>query len=95
MPLFRETLRLRELAYEPDHRYVTESLYLVGDCLRQLGRFEEAEPLLLRSFELSRDSRGIESGSTQSALQRLVSLYQDWDRPESAEQYEELLETTG
>lgn len=57
----------------------TESIR--GECLTKLGRFEEAEPLLLMSYPIILDSRAEGDEQTQCALKRIVDLYEAWGKP--------------
>ncbi|MEM7357283.1 MAG: hypothetical protein AAF657_41090, partial [Acidobacteriota bacterium] len=57
-----------------------------GACLVRLGRFAEAEPLLLASFEALDGQRG-PKGYRQMARARVVELYERWDQPQAAAAY--------
>ena len=52
-----------------------------GRCLGQVGRFEEAEPVLLESYEILDASGGPEHTDTVEVIEALVELYDDWGRP--------------
>ena len=58
-----------------------------GECLTALGRFDEAERLLLGSFAALRESHGLEHEYTHKARLALVALYEAWERPEEAQRY--------
>jgi serine/threonine-protein kinase len=68
---------------------LTESA--LGDCLAALGRFEEAEPLLVRSPPRIEAVLGQSDRRTHAALRRIINLYEAWDRPEKAAEYRALL----
>ena len=56
----------------------------------KLSRFAEAEPYLLRAFEILHVTPGSEGQETREArdnLARLAALYEAWGRPERAAQY--------
>lgn len=57
------------------------SSYL-GLSLKEQGRFAEAEPLLLESYQSLNKRRGPNSNVTKSVLGYLISLYEDWGKPE-------------
>ncbi len=57
-----------------------ESLW--GSYLCRLGRYAEAEPLLLESHRVLREIRGEGAVYTLAAGERVRELYEVWDRPE-------------
>ncbi len=52
-----------------------------GDYLAAVGRYAEAESILLESYRIIRDHHGDESAFTQKARRRLVELYESWGKP--------------
>jgi tetratricopeptide (TPR) repeat protein len=56
----------------------------LGAALTAAGQLDEAEDMLLRSFELLQRDRGPQSAEAQATIRRLVSLYEKSDRPEAA-----------
>ncbi len=86
-PPARASLAILELAVQ-DHWRVALVESLVGRCLVGLGRYPEAETLLLRSHAALLEERGIDSSSTQESLRRLAALYQEWGRPAKAAQFQ-------
>jgi len=63
----------------------TESV--LGACLAGLGRYEEAEDRLLRSYEVIAKIRGPYSVYTRQAARRLVDLYTALGEPEKAQPF--------
>ena len=63
----------------------------MGACLAGLGRFEEAEPLLLNSYPKIAKDRGPTHRRTREALRRIVQLYTLWGKPEAGKMYHALL----
>jgi hypothetical protein len=61
----------------------------------QLSQFDEAEPLLLARYSNLNAARGPKDESTIGALNRLVRLYEVWQKPDKAEQYRKLLRSDG
>jgi serine/threonine protein kinase/tetratricopeptide (TPR) repeat protein len=61
---------------------------VLGACLTALGRYEEAEPLLLPAFPTIRDHPMYWASPTKKrqlageALQRIIDLYESWDAAE-------------
>ena len=53
--------------------------------LASQGLFEEAEPLVLEAYpDIVRD-RGAAHRRTREAVQRIIDLYEAWERPDRAE----------
>ncbi len=67
----------------------TES-YL-GECLTAEGRFADAEPLLVSSYEALNAAAGPRSPFTAEALSRVVALYDQWHKPAEAARYRGLV----
>ncbi|MCZ6658652.1 MAG: serine/threonine-protein kinase, partial [Gammaproteobacteria bacterium] len=59
---------------------------VVGAALAGLGRFDEAESLLLKSFKTVQAEKGA-SIYAEDARQRLIGLYEAWGRREEAAPY--------
>ncbi len=84
----RKALALRLEAFAPDHTEVAEVKTLLGAALTAQGRYAEAEPLLLHSFEIGHDA-------TDRNLQRFVhthlaAYYRAQNQPDQAARYEAL-----
>ncbi|MBD3162536.1 MAG: tetratricopeptide repeat protein [Candidatus Eisenbacteria bacterium] len=78
-------VRRRQLP-EGDWRLAeTESVH--GGVLVELGRYAEAERKLLSAYEVIRAARGEGDRFTESARDRIVTLYEKWGRPERAAAY--------
>jgi tetratricopeptide (TPR) repeat protein len=58
-----------------------------GDCLRQLGQFALAEPILTAAANDVARSLGAPAWSIASARRRVVELYEAWKKPEQAEKW--------
>jgi non-specific serine/threonine protein kinase/serine/threonine-protein kinase len=67
-----------------DHPVTTNALSLRGQALRQLGRFDEAEEVLLEAHASFERANGPDHGSTQEVVRELVTLYEAWSKPEEA-----------
>ena len=63
----------------------------LGDCLKGLGRYEEAEPWLLELHARHKENRGERHALTRIALRDVVALYEDWGKPEETARYRALL----
>lgn len=90
-PLFRESLELRR-ALDPESWETARSETLLAGCLTQLGRFAEAEPLLLASLATIEARFGASHPRTRQAIQGCVALYEATGDAASAAQYRSRLQ---
>ena len=80
--LLREAVTLRTDALGADHWRVAVARSTLGLCLAEAGRYAEAEPLLTGSYETLRATHGPDDDRVETARERIVQLYEAWDRPE-------------
>ena len=59
----------------------------LGECLTLQKRYADAEPLLLDSYEILESTTVSNDARRTEALQRLVSLYEAWGKPQEAARY--------
>jgi len=85
--LFRECIDLGR-SYLPTGHWLT-GLYRsgYGELLRETGRFAEAEEHQLAGYHTLQQQLGPAHKHTQRAIARLVALYDDWQKPESAAEW--------
>ncbi len=88
--ILREAVELRTESLSADHFWVALAKSALGECLATQRRFDEAEPLLLASFESLKNSQGDKNPRTLLAQRRLVNLYDSWNKPELAARYNSL-----
>ncbi len=62
---------------------------VLGAVLVGLGRYEEAEPLVVDSYTELTEIRGERDFRTRGALERILELYTAWDKPAELERYQE------
>ena len=83
----RECLAIREKT-EPDAWTTFDTKSLLGEALAKQKKFDEAEPLLLAGYEgLKEHIDSIpdrDKGRVSKARERLVTLYEDWGKPDAA-----------
>ncbi|MCG8409231.1 MAG: serine/threonine-protein kinase [Phycisphaerales bacterium] len=91
----RQALDIRRAELPDGSPRVAETETLLAACLITLGRFEEAEPLLLNCYSVLEKARTLSSPITQAALLQLVELYEAWDKPEEAARWREKLPEKG
>lgn len=87
----REGLDLWRQWPEKEWVKVASTQSLLGGCLTALGRYAEAEPLLLESLAAFRGRLGDGDSRTVRTLRRAVELYEVWERPDEAARYRALL----
>lgn len=85
--LYEEALALGMRVLPDDNLHLVLTRMSLGTCLTDLGRYAEAEPLLLDSYERLREMQGPESNFTSAAQKHLAALYEAWQKPEQASGY--------
>jgi hypothetical protein len=58
------------------------------------GLYAEAEPLALLAYEGFRQSLGEDNVNTQSAITRIVKMYEEWNKPAQAAEWRAKLRST-
>jgi tetratricopeptide (TPR) repeat protein len=92
-PLAREALSIFQELHSPARR-TADAESVLGGSLAALGRYAEAEPLLTDGYaQLARASGDLRRQRRQ-ALERLVTLYSAWQKPDRAATYRTLLAST-
>lgn len=74
-------------AHQPTSLDTAILLGQVGDCMAQQGRYADAEDAVTQSYERLRKELGDAAPETLDALQRVIFLYQAWDRPDKIQEY--------
>lgn len=87
LPLIERSLDILERKLPAGHWAIGGFRGNKGRCLAVLGRFEEAERLLLGAYEEVRGALGDEHKETYSVLRKIVDLYDRWNRPAQAAEY--------
>jgi len=88
--LSREALVRLADALPERHWRILGAEAILGSSLTAQGRFEEAEPLLLKGYNFRLEDRGADNSFTRQALERLIQLYDRWERPSEADRYRRL-----
>jgi serine/threonine protein kinase len=89
--ILRDAIGRFEIAAPQGHLVIAIARSIRGECLVALQRYDEAEPLLIESYQILQTSQGPHNPRTKVALRRLVALYEAWPKPELAAQYRALL----
>ena len=85
--ILREAVKIRTESLPKEHYWVALANSALGECLTIQQRYNEAEPLLVGSYESLKTSQGTNNPRTRLALQRLVELYEKWQKPDLAARY--------
>ncbi len=83
----RSALEILRAALPASHWQIHYAEGVRGACLTGLGRYGEAESVLLASYGALNAQQGGASPYTQKALKDLVALYEAWGKPDRAAEY--------
>jgi hypothetical protein len=86
--LARRARELAAQAFTPGHWPTACAASAQGAALRQPGRYEEAEPMLVDSFDTLSNDLGAFPVVIVTARQRVIDLYEAADRPALAIPYQ-------
>ena len=86
-PELRKAVAIRERAFAPGHWRIAEAKSLLGECLTALGRYAEAETVLLDAHRTLKPGPGWEGDQAKATELRLFALYGAWGKPEKAATY--------
>lgn len=87
----RRATETRSRIFYAGHPLTAEAQGALGENLTAQKRYTEAEPFLTESYTTLDSRLGQRDPRTVEAKQRLVKLYEAWDKPEQAAQYRALL----
>jgi serine/threonine-protein kinase len=88
-PQARKALAILRAKAPPSLRWrIADTESILGGCLTVLGRFPEAEPLLLESYPLLQRDKGEGAKHVAEARQRIIELYTAWGKPERLAAYQ-------
>jgi tetratricopeptide (TPR) repeat protein len=86
-PMLLRAVEIRRQDYPESHPLVAATNSVYGHTLARLGRYDEAEPLLIDNLPYLTPATGGTDRRSRRALAWTVSLYEDWGKPEEAERY--------
>jgi hypothetical protein len=90
-PLLRRSVAVLEAVLPEGHWSTLDARSVLGECLVAESRFEQAEPLLVEGYEGLVAARGADHPRSRRALERVVTLYDAWQKPAEAARFRELL----
>src|SRR5262249_3716550 len=83
----REGLKIRREVLPKGHWALAQAESLWGGCLAALQRYAEAEPLLLNSYAALQKDETVPPRQLREAHERLVKLYEAWDKLDKAQEW--------
>ena len=87
-PMLRRALEVQRRTLRPGDTRLGQTVSVLGDALTRLGRYAEAEPLLLEAERILRGPKpGLDGEDARANRPRLFALYEAWGRPEKAALY--------
>jgi tetratricopeptide (TPR) repeat protein len=86
-PMLRQAVAIRAKNFQADDWRTAEARSFLGANLAAQKRFEEAEPLLVDGYRGMEKKRGKAYRRTQQALDRVVAMYLQWNKPEQVAKY--------
>ncbi len=89
-PILEKCLEIREQLI-PDNWQRYDAMSMLGASLAGQGKYAEAEPLLLEGFTKMEGDPEDLLVLKKEPLERLVKLYEDWNKPEEAARWREEL----
>ena len=91
----RESLTISRQAFPQGHVQIQTTENILGGCLTSMKRYAEAEPLLTSSYAVIAKQAGTGHPRTQAALNRVIQLYEAWDKPTKATEWRAKLPKEG
>lgn len=85
--LLQEGLEIQRRTLPAGHWQLARTQSALGASLVEVQRYEEAETLLTESYEALAASDGARDADTSLALERIITLYDSWNRPDQAADY--------
>ncbi|MFH1748300.1 MAG: serine/threonine-protein kinase [Planctomycetota bacterium] len=86
-PALRECFEIRR-NFDPSSWRTAEVAGLLGESLVGLGRYAEAEPILTHSYEVIDAERNLQTVTRQSAVERLIGLYEACNQPSALTEWQ-------
>ncbi len=88
-PYFERALAIARDKHPERHPRTALYMSNLGGCLTALERFDEAEPLLTSSYDIYLELHEPTYYLTEQTRERLVTLYEQWDKPDEAARYQD------
>jgi hypothetical protein len=87
LPMFREVLAGYRRVFGDEHWQVGVAHMHVGRSLTALGKYDDAEPELVKADRLLAAAQGSQTERRQRLCENFVGLYEAWDKSEPGKGY--------
>jgi serine/threonine-protein kinase len=87
-PLLQEVLDIRRDELPEGHWQIASAESLLGDVYTSKGNYQQAEKLLLPSYEMLSQEFPKGDQRNDDALERVIRLYEAWNKPELVRRYQ-------
>jgi len=85
--LLRGCLATRQKALPEGHWLIADTMSQLGGAVAGAGKFAEAEALLLDGYAGMADNRRVLPDRKRQAIERIIRLYEAWDKPDQASEW--------
>ena len=89
--LLRGCLATRQKSLPEGHWLIADTVSQLGGAVAGGGKFAEAEPLLLDGYAGMADNRRVLPDRKRQAIERIIRLYEAWDKPDQASEWRQRL----
>jgi tetratricopeptide (TPR) repeat protein len=90
--LLRGCLAMRQKALPEGHWLIADTISRLGGAIAGEGKLAEAEPLLLEGYAGLKGNRRVPTERRDRAIERIIQLYESWDKPGQASEWRRRLE---
>jgi len=88
----RACITMRQKGLPDGHWLIADTVSRLGAALAAQRKFAEAESVLLKSSEQLQANRQATAEPKRQAVERIVKLYEAWDRPDQAASWRQRLQ---
>jgi len=92
-PVLRKALAAYEKFYSTNSPEVASIKGVLGTSLLLQKKYSEAESLFQKDYQVLKKIPDVDSKRLEKALNRLINLYEEWKKPQSAEKFRQELAT--
>ncbi len=90
-PMLRKTLAAYETFYDSNSLELASMKGTLGSCLLMRSQYDEAESLYLEEYQALKKIPDVDSKYMEKALNRLINLYEEWQKPQLAGEFRQEL----
>ncbi len=93
--VLRGSLVTKQKTLPEGHWLIADTMSRLGGAVAGEGKFAEAEPLLLEGYAAMQENRRVAVGRKREAIERIIQLYESWDKPDQAAEWRKRLAEVG